>query len=58
VVGEECPAFLRTVIGLPRDQKDLDDVDTNAEDHVGDEVRYRCTLVGGGIRSGTTTGHF
>lgn len=34
--------FIRTVPVLPRDvDKDPDDVDTEAEDHVGDEVRYR-----------------
>lgn len=26
---------------LPRDEKDPDDVDTDAEDHIGDEIRYR-----------------
>ena len=38
---ETCDQFLRTVPVLPRDDKDLDDVDTDAEDHIGDEVRYR-----------------
>jgi hypothetical protein len=33
--------FIRTVPVLPRDEKDRDDVDTKAEDHVGDESRYR-----------------
>jgi hypothetical protein len=32
--------FLRTFPVLPRDEKNLDDVDTDAEDHIGDEVRY------------------
>lgn len=41
VVGAHCAQFLRTVITLPRDEDDLDDVDTEAEDHVADEVRYR-----------------
>lgn len=36
-----CEQFIRTVPVLPRDNKDLDDVDTDAEDHVADEVRYR-----------------
>jgi hypothetical protein len=35
-----CDQFLRTFPVLPRDDKDLDDVDTDAEDHIGDEVRY------------------
>jgi hypothetical protein len=38
---ETCDQFLRTVPVLPRDDRDLDDVDTDAEDHIGDEVRYR-----------------
>jgi hypothetical protein len=32
--------WIRTVPGLPRDEKKIDDVDTEAEDHVGDECRY------------------
>jgi hypothetical protein len=40
-VFSNCEQFLRTVPVLPRDEKDMDDVDTEAEDHVGDEVRYR-----------------
>lgn len=48
VVGDRCPQFLRTVLTLPRSEKDMDDVDTDAEDHIGDEVRYRLS---GGERS-------
>lgn len=33
--------FIRTVPVLPRDERDRDDVDTKAEDHTGDETRYR-----------------
>lgn len=36
-----CVQFIRTVPVLPRDERLYDDVDTNAEDHVGDETRYR-----------------
>jgi hypothetical protein len=39
-VCERCDQFLRTFPVLPRDEKDLDDVDTLSEDHIGDEVRY------------------
>jgi len=56
VVGEHNPQFLRTVLSLPRDEKDLDDVDTDAEDHVADEVRYRIRATGLVVRSGTTRG--
>lgn len=38
---ETCHQFLRTVPVLPRDKRRHDDVDSDAEDHVGDEVRYR-----------------
>ncbi len=40
-VFETCRHFIRTVPVLPRDDRDPDDVDTNAEDHVYDETRYR-----------------
>lgn len=33
--------FIRTIPTLPRDEKKPDDVDTNSEDHVFDETRYR-----------------
>lgn len=36
-----CTDFIRTVPVLPRDERDRDDVDTDAEDHIGDETRYR-----------------
>lgn len=58
VVADQCPQFLRTVLTLPRDPKDLDDVDTDAEDHIGDEVRYRVRAAGTEPRTGTTTGHY
>lgn len=41
-ICERCAQFIRTFPVLPRSDKDLDDVDTNAEDHVADESRYRC----------------
>ncbi len=41
-VTENCVHFIRTLPVLPRDSRDSDDIDTNAEDHVYDEVRYRC----------------
>jgi hypothetical protein len=44
-VFNTCRHFIRTVPTLPRDGKKIDDVDTNAEDHVGDETRYRVLAV-------------
>ena len=58
VVGRQCPQFLRTVLALPRDERDLDDVDTDSEDHIGDETRYRVRAVGTGARGGTTVGMY
>lgn len=40
-VSSACTQFIRTIPVLPRDEKDLDDVDTEAEDHIADESRYR-----------------
>lgn len=40
-VFETCRDFIRTVPPLARDAKDPDDVDSDAEDHIPDEVRYR-----------------
>lgn len=39
---ENCRASIATLPTLPRDEDDLDDVDTEAEDHPYDMVRYRC----------------
>lgn len=50
--------FIRTVPTIPRSTKDLDDVDTDAEDHVADESRYVILSTGDRFGSGTTTGHF
>ena len=36
-----CLASITLIPTLPRDEKDLDDVDTDAEDHCYDMVRYR-----------------
>lgn len=58
VVGDHNPQFLRTVLTLPRSEKDLDDVNTKAEDHIGDEVRYRVRGVGQRPRTGTTVGMY
>lgn len=40
-VSSACRHFLRTIPVLPRDEKDPDDVDTESEDHIADEMRYR-----------------
>ena len=45
-VFDTCRQFRRTVPILPRDEDKLDDVDTEAEDHVADETRYRVMAKG------------
>lgn len=39
-VMDRCRQFIRTIPTLPRSEKDPDDVDTESEDHTGDETRY------------------
>ena len=48
-VTEECTHFIRTVPALPRDKLKRNDVDTNAEDHVGDESRYQVAFERGTV---------
>jgi len=55
-VFRQCTQFLRTVPVLPRDDVKMDDVDTDSEDHIGDEVRYRVRTVGNRPRSGKSIG--
>jgi hypothetical protein len=42
-VFSTCRQFLRTVPVIPRDKLDADDVDSNSEDHIYDEMRYECS---------------
>jgi len=39
---ESCTHAIRTIPFLQHDDKKIEDVDTDAEDHAGDEVRYAC----------------
>jgi len=39
-VTENCHQFIRTIPVLPRSGSNPDDVDTDSEDHIGDESRY------------------
>ena len=48
--------FLRTVLVLPRDEKDPDDCNTKAEDHAADEARYRVRAKIGRVRQGQHRG--
>lgn len=40
LVFDTCQQFIRTIRLLPRDEKNPDDADTDAEDHIMDETRY------------------
>lgn len=40
-VMDNCRAFIGTIPTLPRDEDNMDDVDTSAEDHIWDDTRYR-----------------
>jgi hypothetical protein len=57
-VFSTCEQFQRTVPVLPRDEKDMDDIDTDAEDHIGDEARYRVRALSHPPAVGRTTGGF
>lgn len=50
--------FIRTVPGLPRSLKDMDDVDTDSEDHTGDESRYVILSMGDRFVGGKTSGYY
>jgi hypothetical protein len=39
-IFDTCRDWIRTVPTLPMDSKDIEDVDTNGEDHIYDETRY------------------
>lgn len=43
-VFNTCRHFIRTVPVLPRDERIPDDVDSDAEDHIADETRYRVSM--------------
>ncbi|MEM6903332.1 MAG: terminase, partial [Pseudomonadota bacterium] len=55
-VFDNCHDFIRTVPVLPRDQGKPEDVDTDAEDHIGDETRYRLTAVRRTLSTGSMAG--
>lgn len=57
-IVDSCRHWLRTVPVLPRDEKDDLDVDTEAEDHMGDLTRYRLLNRRKTRRVGTAKGAF
>ncbi len=51
-----CRCFKELFPNLPRSEEEPDDVDTDAEDHIGDEVRYRVMASEIGARGGRVSG--
>ena len=51
-----CPHFIELFPILPRSEKDPDDVDTDAEDHIADEARYRVLSTNIGAKGARTKG--
>ena len=49
-IFDTCAQFIRTVPSIQRDERDMDDVDTETEDHIADEARYR--VLASPIKSG------
>jgi hypothetical protein len=41
-IGDSCEDTIRTLPTLQHDDKDVEDLDTEAEDHAADELRYAC----------------
>ena len=41
-VFDTCRHFIRTVPNLVYDERDVEDIDTDGEDHIYDELRYVC----------------
>ena len=55
-VFANCRWFLKLFPNLPRDEANQDDVDTESEDHIGDEVRYKILSTNIGAKGGRTKG--
>lgn len=55
-VFNTCTMFVELFPIAPRDEKDPDDIDTDSEDHIADEVRYKVLSTNIGVRGGRTTG--
>ena len=57
-ITERCKDFQRMFPVAPRDEKDSDDLDTDSEDHLPDEVRYFVTWQPVAVSNGSTRGLF
>ena len=50
-VCSNCRDWIRTVPTLMRDEKNIEDIDTTAEDHIADETRYVCQTMRPSLKS-------
>ena len=57
-IFDNCENWVRTVPVLPRDEDDMDEVNTETEDHIADDTRYRVRFSGISSSSGATIGHY
>lgn len=55
-IFNSCTMFVELFPIAPRDEVDPDDIDTNSEDHIADEVRYKILSTNIGARGGKTLG--
>ena len=51
-----CKQFIEQIPVLPRDEVKPDDVDSESEDHIADEARYKLLSIGVGAKGGRTSG--
>jgi hypothetical protein len=56
-IFNNCKKFEELIPIMPRDEDNPDDVDTDSEDHMGDEARYMVLSQGSMATSGTTHGN-
>jgi len=55
-IFNNCKDFIEQIPVLPRDEINIDDCDTSAEDHIADEARYKLLSIGVGAKGGRTSG--
>jgi hypothetical protein len=53
-----CKDAINLIPVTPRDEKKLDDVDTESEDHIADEIRYRVRAAGMRMKQSQAVGAF
>lgn len=56
-IFSNCKNFIDQIPLLPRDEEEPDDIDTETEDHIADEARYKVMSVNMGARGGHARGN-